>query len=287
MKTLYMMKGLPASGKTTCAKEMLKEFGYGNAKRVNKDELRLMLDDSHHSSQNEKFVLGVRDFIINQALVKGKHVIVDDTNLSPDHEKCFRKITKAHEAAFQVVDFTTVSPEECIKRDLIRPVSVGKDVILDMYEKYLKPKSQEYLERGLPYCIICDIDGTVAQNNGRGYFDWSRVGEDSYKEIVWEAVLGLSERLKCPIVFVSGRDGICWRDTFKWLSIKVDSPILYMRNSRDNRDDTIVKKEIYTTHIAGVYDVAAIFDDRPKVIRMWQELGFGDRIFNVGTGKEF
>ena len=38
----------------------------------------------------------------------------------------------------------------------------------------------------------------------------------------------------------------------------------------------------------GKYNVIAIFDDRPQVIReCWQALGFGDRIFNVGGGEEF
>lgn len=61
-----------------------------------------------------------------------------------------------------------------------------------------------------------------------------------------------------------------------------------MRPQGDMRRDSIVKRELYENHIKGKYNVVAIFDDRPQVIReCWQALGFGDRIFNVGTGKEF
>ena len=63
---------------------------------------------------------------------------------------------------------------------------------------------------------------------------------------------------------------------------------LFMRPEGDMRRDSVVKRELYEQHIKGKYNVLAIFDDRPQVIReCWQELGFGDRIFNVGSGREF
>jgi predicted ABC-type ATPase len=67
MTTLYMTKGLPGSGKTTWAKEMVSK-SKGSVKRVNKDDLRAMLDAGEWSKENEKFVLKVRDFIIEKAL---------------------------------------------------------------------------------------------------------------------------------------------------------------------------------------------------------------------------
>jgi len=53
MKVL-ILKGLPASGKSTYAKELVAK---GNWKRINKDDLRAMLDCSKWSKANEKFVL--------------------------------------------------------------------------------------------------------------------------------------------------------------------------------------------------------------------------------------
>jgi hypothetical protein len=76
-----------------------------------------------------------------------------------------------------------VSVEECIERDEKRTDGkVGKKVILQMANKYgLETKYPEYrFQAGLPSAIICDLDGTLAKNDtGRGFYDWSRVGEDS------------------------------------------------------------------------------------------------------------
>ena len=43
------------------------------------------------------------------------------------------------------------------------------------------------------------------------------------------------------------------------------------RADRDNRNDAIVKREIYETKIAPCFDVKLCVDDRPRVIRMYRE----------------
>ncbi len=131
-----MTKGLPASGKTTVAKAMV--AAQPGTKRVNKDDLRAMIDAGKFSETNEKFILLCRQMIVTTALGQGKHVIVDDTNLAPKHEQWGRETAKFYGAKFEILDFTHVPVEECIKRDLVRPNSVGSKVILDMYEKYLR-----------------------------------------------------------------------------------------------------------------------------------------------------
>ena len=60
MSKLLMLRGLPASGKSTYAKE-LADKGWI---RVNKDDLRAMLNNSNWSKGNEKRVLKLRDDII-------------------------------------------------------------------------------------------------------------------------------------------------------------------------------------------------------------------------------
>lgn len=74
MKTVFMTVGLPASGKSTWARAKMAEHP-GSYKRVNKDEIRAMIDDGKWSRDNEKFVLGVRDYVVAAALNAGKHVI--------------------------------------------------------------------------------------------------------------------------------------------------------------------------------------------------------------------
>lgn len=289
-KTLYMMKGLPASGKSTRARELLGEFGYGNAKIVNKDQLRAMLDDGHWSGSNEKFVLRVRDFVIDAALRGGLHVIVDDTNLAPKHEEHLRVMAKACGAGFEVVDFTGVGVDECVERDRRRVNYVGERVIREMHARFLAvPAAPPVFDPALPYVIIVDVDGTVAKMNGRGPFEWSRVGEDDIRVPIANVLDRLDGRIG-DLVFVSGRDEVCRPQTEQWLCDKFGYevlPRLWMRPTGDTRKDVVVKREIYEREIKGKYNVVAVFDDRPQVIRLWRELGFGDRLFDVGDGREF
>lgn len=93
---LLMTYGLPASGKTTFAKGLVAT--QANWKRVNKDDLRAMLDAGKWSSQNEKFILQVRDYLIGKFLNEKYNVVVDDTNLDPKHKAQLQEIAKLREA---------------------------------------------------------------------------------------------------------------------------------------------------------------------------------------------
>jgi predicted kinase len=137
MKTLWMTRGLPASGKSTWARAKQAELPPGEVKRVNKDDLRAMLDAGKWSPENETFVVRLRDHIVIGALADGKHVIVDDTNLAPKHEARLRQLARENAAVFELVDFTHVSVEECVERDRHRQASVGEAVIREMWQEFL------------------------------------------------------------------------------------------------------------------------------------------------------
>lgn len=121
MSKLIMCRGLPASGKSTWAKAQVASSN-GRIKRVNRDDLRAMLDCSEWSKSNEKFVVRVRDLIIHNAFLEGKSVIVDDTNLTHYHEKDLRIIAdrfSESEVQFEIMVFDT-SFEECMRRNALR-----------------------------------------------------------------------------------------------------------------------------------------------------------------------
>src|SRR5215472_7117771 len=84
MLRVTILKGLPASGKTTWAMAEIKQSN-GALKRVSKDDLRAMLDGGKWSGANEKFILIARDRLILAALEAGYSVVVDDTNLADKH----------------------------------------------------------------------------------------------------------------------------------------------------------------------------------------------------------
>lgn len=140
MPKLIMTKGLPASGKSTWAKEQVLK-SKGRTKRINKDDLRAMVDAGEWSKANEKIILHTRDGLICQYLSSGLDVIVDDTNLAPNHERDLRMIAYAFtQCEFVIKDFTDVPLVECLKRDAERANSVGEKVIKGMYNSFLKPK---------------------------------------------------------------------------------------------------------------------------------------------------
>ena len=295
MKTLYLTKGLPASGKTTAAKALV--VTQPGTKRVNKDDLRAMIDGGKWSQINENFIIGARNELTRAALTEGYHVIVDDTNLAPKHEVWARDMAKFHKAKFEILDYTHVTPEECIKRDLARPNSIGSKVIMDMYDLYLKPPAMlppAYMSDKND-CVVIDIDGTVAELYARGPYEWDKVSRDLPRTAVIQTLIGLITTFQLVPVFVSGRDEVCRHETFIWLKKQFNqfqdfdyAPLLFMRPTGDMRRDSIVKREIYETEIKDAWNIKMIFDDRPQVIReCWQVLGFGGRVFNVGTGKEF
>ncbi len=279
MQTVLILKGLPASGKSTYAKELVDKYKGANWKRINKDDLRAMLDNSNWSKYNEKFILKVRDHLIEQALLSGYNIVVDDTNLSPKHYKTIKdivlKLNTYHSTDIEIDTKLFDTPvEECIQRDLKRPVSVGEKVIRDMYNKYLRPDPEEikYLS-SLPDAIICDIDGTLAIMKNRGPFDWDKVDQDDYKVSVRNILLSIQDSHK--IIIFSGRDSICYEKTEDWLmctGIPFDK--LYMRPKGDMRKDSIVKKEMFDLYVRGKYNIDFVLDDRNQVVDMWRnELG--------------
>lgn len=269
-----MCKGLPASGKSTWAKEQ-------QAKRINKDDLRAMFDNSKWSSYNEKFVLKMRDLLIVEALLGGNNVIVDDTNLHPKHETRLKQLAKENKCGFEIKDFTDVPVEECIKRDLKRSNSVGEKVIRDMYNQFLKRKEEQYVpDKTLLKAFIFDIDGTLAIMGNRSPFEWSKVGLDTLNKPVYDVLWALLSNNE--IIIVSGRDSVCRKETEKWLSDnKISYTELHMRPEGNNEKDSIIKKRIFDD-IKTRYNILGVFDDRNQVVEMWRSLGL--TCFQVADG---
>lgn len=283
MPDIILTRGLPGSGKSSWSREQI-DNAPGKYTRVNKDDLRLMMDNGRWSKSNESAVLAARDAIIRIGLGNGRHVIVDDTNAHPKHLEAMKQIAKDYNNVRVLVqDFTHVPLDTCIERDLKRERSVGESVIRKMYREFFAPKppGPPAHDPNLPDCIIVDIDGTAALMNGRGPFEWHRVDTDIPNESVRSVVGALVS--KFLIVFVSGRDECCRGKTEDWLfgNYGFRKP-LFMRPAGDTRDDRIVKREIYDREIKGRYNVIAVLDDRNRVVRQWREMGLS--CFQVADG---
>lgn len=278
---IIVLRGLPGSGKSTWAKQYQAE--HPGTVRTNKDELRAMLHDSKHSKGKENFVLAVRDFIIDKALTDGHDVVCDDTNLHPKHLAHMEELAAKHGATIEIKDFTDVTLEECIRRDLARPRSVGERVIRQMYYQFLEPKPAKPVhDPALDNCIIVDLDGTLA------LFDRDKVSpydRDFSQDQVNETVKALIDMHYFyqgnDVVILSGRKETHLKQTLQWLDDhNIHFSDIRMRKTDDNRPDTVVKEELYNEHIRGKYNVVMVIDDRLSVCRLWHRLGLP--LFRVG-----
>lgn len=292
-KVLIMVKGLPGSGKSTWSKSEVEKDG--DLKLVSIDKIRE--DRGGFSQKGEKEVFKKRNELVREYLNHGKSVIVDATNLNPVHERSLRSIANECGADFEIKSFLDVDIEECVKRDLGREHSVGERVIYNMYYKWIHnepPVNEKYeKEWKLPRVILFDIDGTLAHNEGgRNVYDEKRVYEDtpdpmltyiaSMCRVSFNEISKFNKTHKYLIGIVSGRHDNCKSETERWLKEKamIDFDFLFMRRTGDNRPDDVVKSEIYEKKIKGKYCVMGVFDDRPKVCRMWREKGL--KVCQVG-----
>lgn len=271
MKKVIITRGLPGSGKSTWAKSIIKANS-NSYKRINNDDLRAMVDCGHYSSANEKFINDLTDLFIMKAIAEGKHVIVDNTNLNMKHINRITQLVKGL-AQVEINDsFLQVPVEMCILNDLKRANSVGKDVIMDMYEKHVKKTEPITQNPDAPKAIIVDIDGTIAHMKGRSPYDWDRVGEDECDTII-KGIVNSYDNYGVVIV-MSGRDASCRAITEKWLN---DNNIVWdtllMREEGDMRKDSIVKRELFDTYIARHYFIEYVLDDRQQVVDMWRDMG--------------
>lgn len=134
---LLMLRGLPASGKSTFAKALVKA-NPTEWKRVSKDDLRDMLHAGEWSELLEGPILRARDALIVCFLKSQRCVVVDDTNLAPKHEARLRQLAQEFGATFQIKAFE-LDPDEAIRRDAARERPVGEKVIRSMHERFLAP----------------------------------------------------------------------------------------------------------------------------------------------------
>ena len=282
-RKVIVTQGLPASGKTTWSKEWVAKDPT-NRVRVNKDDLRAMLHGGHYSKGNEKQIISIQEEIIKDSLIRGKSIVVDDTNLATQKDglnKHWVRIVNVvmsldksiwSNTSIDIKKFN-VEPEECIKRDLKRANSVGSDVIWRMYWQNVAVIKAPVHNPHISNCIIVDIDGTLAQMNGRHPFQWDKVGEDLVRTPI-KRIVDAYHHLGYTIILMSGRDAVCKQETIDWLDFNcISYDKLFMRPEGNCEKDTVIKERLYTENIEGNYNVLLVVDDRPSVIRMWTKLG--------------
>lgn len=301
MSEIIFLRGIPSSGKSTWAKQYIKENP--QFKRVSRDEIREQLDfySNVGNPKNEKLVSEIEKENILSLLSKGFSVIIDITLCSNKYLNDYFKIfyNTGFDLKFEIKTLYTTL-DECIKRNFARGQNGGRfvpeEVIHRMYKNFNdgeksigktfddlvnKYKSNFALKNiyknlELEPCYVFDIDGTLALMNGRSPFDWSRVKEDSANKNVAmiHGELYISD-LNNKIFILSGRDEISRADTEKWLSKNgIFHDGLFMRKNNDHRPDWEVKHELLKENLLDKgLKPSIIFDDRDQVVRFWRHVG--------------
>lgn len=131
----------------------------------------------------------------------------------------------------------------------------------------------------LPRAVLFDVDGTLALRdesdpNVRKFYHWERVGEDLPNAAVVELAQIIERAGQHRIIVMSGRDAVCRPETEEWLHRhKVPFHALFMRPHKDNRQDAVVKAELYRTLVEPFYTVSFVVDDRDSVVKQWRSMG--------------
>jgi hypothetical protein len=146
--------------------------------------------------------------------------------------------------------------------------------------------------------LLCfDIDGTLANIEHRLDYvrskpkNWKAfdagIPNDKVNEPVAAIFWAMMMRDNVDIVLASGRNERSRQATVDWLAANMLTGYqkLYMRKADDFRSDDIVKQEILDEIIADYgRKPDMVFDDRPRVVRMWRDNGIF--VFNVYQGDE-
>jgi predicted kinase len=295
MKTILVLKGLPACGKSTLALDMLKQSP-GKYRRINKDSIRTMLVGNDFSFRSESMVENIQNYSIETALGKNFEIIVDNTNLREKYYLDICAIAKKI-GDIQVIEKYIECPlEECLIRNKNRLNPVPEDLIKGMYRKYIEGKVVQErtvyfppirktfeVDQKLPNAIIADIDGSLALNySGRSYYDTTRFLEDSVNVPVADVVRTYKAK-GYTIIILSGRDDISQADTETWLkSNDIPFDLIFLRITGDKRPDNIFKDEVYNKNIKGKFNVLFVLDDRQKVVDAHRANGIS--VFQVNPG---
>lgn len=284
---IIITKGLPASGKSSWAREFVSENP--NYVQIEKDEIRkdtsLFKDGQYvHKRGDEAIVIKERDRLIRKALGAGKNVIVSDTNLVQKHITQISNIARQNNADVEVKSFLDVPLKELIERDAKREDSVGEQVIRRMFHEQVKtmPTFLKY-DPSLPFVVVSDLDGTLTKGpKDRSPYEWLKVGNDEINIGVAHMLDGVRVINYCKVFIFSGRDGICRPQTEDWLERNdIEYDLLVMREVDDNRSDEIVKSEFIEEHIRGKYNVLIWFDDRVRVANMLRDV-YGINVAQLG-----
>ena len=204
--TLTLLCGLPASGKSTYAQSRANE----NTIVLSSDKLRLELLGDECCQTNNELVFNTLHKRAKEYLLNGKNVIIDACNIN-------RKDRHRTLVPFQGMDIyreclvVPTLPEICLKNDMARSRSVGKEVInkfLYRFEIPMEFEGFDHIEFALNdnnYSVVDTMTDNANFNQQNPHHKYTL---DDHCELCWEEIIKTSNNLwlnNCCAVHDTGK----------------------------------------------------------------------------------
>lgn len=278
--SVTILRGASGSGKSTFARDL------HDTLIISRDIIRQSFGAVGKTvlpTEQEREVTKIELDMLRRAIVSGRDVVIDDTNLEP--HVIGRFIDECH---IYGVEPEIIKLWELLDVLLGRRTEVPKDVVIRQHMMGFKPPLvrvpliepllQDFSRDPV---FVFDIDGTLAHinpNNPRDVYDGSRVYEDIADYAV-KLIANLVEHFGYGVMVVSGRDEKYRDETGDWLFDKgIPCDELYMRPEGDTRHDVAIKYEIMQD-LVNRRHIVGVFDDRTRVTTAYRTMGL--KVFQV------
>ena len=293
MNKLIICRGIQGSGKSTFAKQWAEEDPTHRI-RFNWDDMRNMMGKYWvPERENTGIMKTLRVSFLEDMMLKGWDIIVDNMNLNPKDWEFYESLVKVHnersstQYEVEYMDFFT-SVEECIRRDAMRPNPIGEAVIRATWKRYRhfivckeienKFYNMRTYDTNKRDCIIADMDSTLCINlTGRSFYT------DDWKEkLIYDTPLAgpisilRAQKMTgtCDILIVTGRKDEGREQTEEWLkTYNVPYDRLFMRGQNDYTKGDIFKENILNNIILPKYNVLFALEDDNKCVQMYRRNG--------------
>lgn len=166
MNKLFVMCGLPASGKSTYALQLaIKE----NAIVVSTDNIRGFINGDENSQKNNDKVFEIAHKLIYKYLNEEKNVIFDATNINL--KKRIELVKRYRKYCDKIICvFVAIPYEICLERNSKRERKVPEEVIKRMYYNFYVPQLYEGFDRietifETHYRYHYEIPNDISQDN--------------------------------------------------------------------------------------------------------------------------
>lgn len=131
---IIVLQGPPACGKSTKARELIKEYGSDKAVIVCRDSIREGCGD-YWVPFREEYISLIEETMVTTALSYDLIPIIDGTNLNKKVIEKWKFIAKVNKADIEFIEVIE-SYEVALWRDADRGNKVGEKVLRNFYERY-------------------------------------------------------------------------------------------------------------------------------------------------------